>query len=69
MIQGTLFQKGGSSMNNQNVIVDWKLVIALGVAPAIVILALKLDPVAAERVLTALVSTHGGNCLALMGEC
>ena len=56
-------------MDNQNVKFDWKFVIALGVAPAIVILASKMDAEAAERVLTNAVNTFRGCALALEGSC
>ena len=37
---------------NWNVNLDWKFVLAAGTAPAIIVLATKLDAEAAERVLT-----------------
>lgn len=66
---GLELKKGGTTMDNQNVKFDWKFVIALGVAPAIVILASKMDAEAAERVLTNAVNTFGGFAFALEGSC
>lgn len=40
---------------NLNVIVDWKFVVALGVAAVGVILSVKIDDTAAERVSTCIV--------------
>ena len=37
---------------NPTVNIDWKFVVALGVAPSIIVLAYKIDADAAERVLT-----------------
>ena len=67
--KGLELKKGGTTMDNQNVKFDWKFVIALGVAPAIVILASKMDAEAAERVLTNAVNTFRGCALALEGSC
>ena len=39
-------------MINLNVTIDWKFVVALGVAPSCFYLATKIDADAAERVLT-----------------
>ena len=38
---------------NMNVSIDWKFVVALGVAPSCIIIACKLDTGAAERVLSS----------------
>ncbi|HEM4322436.1 TPA: MFS transporter [Streptococcus suis] len=46
---------------NLNVTIDWKVVAALGVSVMGIILSLKIDDSAAERVLTTAVSTQLGN--------
>ena len=56
-------------MDKQNVIFDWKLVVAFGVAPAIVLLASKLDGEAAERVLTYAVNAFSGRAFVSVNNC
>ncbi len=43
---------------NLNVTFDWKVVAAVGLSVACIILSLKIDATGAERVLTAVVSTR-----------
>ena len=45
---------------NLNVTIDWKFVVALGVVPTGIILASKIDPEAAERVLIHAIDTYKG---------
>ena len=49
--------------------VDWKLVVALGVAVASIVLATKADAQTAERVLTHAVDARGEYVVARNGSC
>ena len=49
--------------------VDWKFVVALGVAVASIILSTKADAKAAERVLTQAVGTRGEYAIAGDSSC
>lgn len=53
-------------MVNITVEIGWKFVVALGTAVGITIPALKVDGVAAERVLTHTVNASKGNVAALI---
>lgn len=54
---------------NSNVMIDWRFVVALGVATAGIILATKVDSAAAERVLTTAVDTCKWMEIAEYGDC
>lgn len=62
------FWKGGSNMNC-TVTIDWRFVVALGVIPASIILANKIDSEAAERVLIQAINTCRSGMLAIEGKC
>lgn len=61
-------QKGGSGMNFK-VVIDWKLVVALGGAVVAVIFAKKLDSAAAKEVSTYAVDACKEYALARFGIC
>lgn len=50
---------------NCTVTIDWKFVVALGIIPASIILANKIDPEAAERVLIQVINTCRSDILAI----
>lgn len=54
---------------NCTVTIDWKFVVALGVAPGCIILASKIDPEAAERILAQCVNMCKINTFAIEGKC
>lgn len=60
-------RKGGSAMNF-NVIIDWKFVVALGLASAGTIFAVKMDASAAERVSTQAVEACKEYAVAVKGN-
>ncbi len=54
---------------NYTVNIDWRFIVALGVAPAFIILASKIDAEAAERVLAQAVNAYGMGTYAITGNC
>lgn len=54
---------------NVNVTIDWKFVVALGVATATTVFALKMDAAAAERVSTIAVGACKELAIAEQGNC
>ena len=51
------------------VTIDWKFVVALGIIPASIILANKIDSEAAERVLIQVINTCRSDILAIESRC
>lgn len=49
--------------------IDWRFIVALGIVPACIILANKIDPEAAERVLTQVVNIYKVDMLAIDSKC
>lgn len=54
---------------NTSVVLDWKFVIAIGAATAVIILATKVTPAEATAVLTRVVDTHAVRTIAPTGNC
>lgn len=54
---------------NCTVTIDWRFVVALGVIPASIILANKIDSEAAERVLIQAINTRRSDMLAIESKC
>lgn len=54
---------------NCTVNIDWRFVVALGIVPASIILANKIDPEAAERVLIQVVNTCRSDILTIDRKC
>lgn len=68
MIIGRRLRKGGSAMNF-NVNIDWKFVVALGVATVGTIFASKMDSSAVERVSIRVIDTYTKAAVAGNSNC
>ena len=51
------------------VTIDWEFVVALGIATAVTIFAVKMDAVAVERVSTQVVDACKEHTIAINGSC